>query len=204
MSPCLSDTWELKMILTKPVWRSGHGQIIIAQVYRLSAVHYQVTRYSQRVPGNLTRYFCVSQWNIFWQKNQPMRYCLSNHVRPGRECSPSPRGDFNRLFEGLIGELFTIWHWNMFYFFKWHQSGPWNVKLYHCCAGKANWMQCPLHSQKVTKPSFHGASCQLAPFNTLNTQSTVLTNSSVMVARVVYGEWIWQPYPNLLNTVFIP
>ena len=29
---------------------------IIAQVYRLSAVHCQMTRYSQRVPGYLTRY----------------------------------------------------------------------------------------------------------------------------------------------------
>ena len=65
-------------------------------------------------------------------------------------------------------------------------------------------MQCPLHNQKVNKPSFHGASCQLAPFNTLNTQSTVLTNSSVMVASVVYGEWRWQPFQNLLNSVFIP
>ena len=65
-------------------------------------------------------------------------------------------------------------------------------------------MQCPLHNQKVNKPSFHGASCQLAPFNSLNTQSTVLTNSIVMVASVVYGEWRWQPYQNLLNSVFIP
>ena len=65
-------------------------------------------------------------------------------------------------------------------------------------------MQCPLHNQKVNKPSFHGASCQLAPFNSLNTQSTVLTNSSVMVASAVYGEWRWQPYQNLLNSVFIP
>ena len=67
---------------------------------------------------------CVSQWNLFWQKNQPMRLCLSNQVRSAREWSPSPLGDFIRLFEGLIGELFQIWHWNMFYFFKWHQSGP--------------------------------------------------------------------------------
>ena len=65
-------------------------------------------------------------------------------------------------------------------------------------------MQCPLHNQKVNKPSFHGASCQLAPFNSLNTQSTVLTNRSVMVASVVDGEWRWQPYQNLLNSVFIP
>ena len=67
---------------------------------------------------------CVSQWNLFWQKNQPIGLCLSNQVRPGREWFPSPLGDFNRLFEGLIGELFKIRNWNMFYFFKWHQSGP--------------------------------------------------------------------------------
>ena len=65
-------------------------------------------------------------------------------------------------------------------------------------------MQCSLHNQKVNEPSFHGASCQLAPFNSLNTQCTVHTNSSVMVASVVYGEWRWQPYQNLLNSVFIP
>ena len=59
---------------------------------------------------------CVSQWNLFWQKNQPMRLRLSNQVRPGREWFPSPLGDFNRLFEGPIGELFKIRHWNMFYF----------------------------------------------------------------------------------------
>ena len=67
---------------------------------------------------------CVSQWNLFWQKNQPIRLCLSNQVRPGREWFSSPFGDFNRLFEGLIGELFKIWYWNMFYFFLWHQCGP--------------------------------------------------------------------------------
>ena len=60
---------------------------------------------------------CVSQWNLFWQKYQPIRLCLSSQVRPGREWFPSPLGDFNRLFEGLIGGLFKIWHWNMFFFF---------------------------------------------------------------------------------------
>ena len=38
----------------------------------------------------------------------------------------------------------------------------------------------------------------------LKTQSTVLTNSSVMVTSVVYGEWRWQPYQNLLNSVLSP
>ena len=89
---------------------------IIAQVYRLSAVHCQMTRYPQRVPGYLTRYSVSANEISFDKKNQPIRLCLSNQVRPGREWFPSPLGDFNRLFEGLIGELFKIWHWNMFYF----------------------------------------------------------------------------------------
>ena len=38
----------------------------------------------------------------------------------------------------------------------------------------------------------------------LNTQSTVLTNSSVMVVSVVYGEWRWQPCQNMLNSVLTP
>ena len=46
---------------------------------------------------------CVSQWNLCWQKNQPMRLCLSNQFWPWREWFPSALGDFNRLSEGLIG-----------------------------------------------------------------------------------------------------
>ena len=38
----------------------------------------------------------------------------------------------------------------------------------------------------------------------LNTQNTELTNSSVLVASAIYGEWRWQPQQNLLNTVFYP
>ena len=50
---------------------------IIAQVYRLSAVHCQMTQYSQRVPGYLTRYSVsaneisydkkISQWDSVFQ-----------------------------------------------------------------------------------------------------------------------------------------
>ena len=61
--------------------------------------------------GLFNAVLCVRQWNLFWQKNQPIRLCLSNQVRPG---FPFPLGDFNRLFEGLIGELFKIWHWHFF------------------------------------------------------------------------------------------
>ena len=39
--------------------------------------------------------------------------------------------------------------------------------------------------------------------DSLNTQSTVLTYSSVSVASVVNGKWRWQPQHNLLNSVFI-
>ena len=41
-------------------------------------------------------------------------------------------------------------------------------------------------------------------WDNLNTQSAVLTNSSVMIASEVYGEWRWQPQQNLLNSDFIP
>ena len=51
--------------------------LIIAQVYRLSAVHCQMTRYSQRVPGYLTRYSVsaneisfdkkICQWDCVFQ-----------------------------------------------------------------------------------------------------------------------------------------
>ena len=83
------------------------GFAFIAQVYRLSAVHYQVTRHSQRVPGYLTRYF-VSTNEISVDKNSqsdcvfPLMLGLEEHS------SPSPPGEFNRLFEGQIGVLLNI------------------------------------------------------------------------------------------------
>ena len=54
---------------------------IIAQVYRLSAVHCQVTRFSQRVPGYLTRY-SVSADEISFDKKISQSDCLSTDVRP--------------------------------------------------------------------------------------------------------------------------
>ena len=45
---------------------------IIAQVYRSSAVHCQVTRYSQGVPGYLTRYSVSANEISFDKKNQPI------------------------------------------------------------------------------------------------------------------------------------
>ena len=175
--------------------------LIIAQVYRLSAVHCQMTRYSQRVPGYLTRY-SVSANEISFDKRISQCDCVFQ-IRLGLEENDSPlhlvtsTGFLKALLDNYSKYDIEI----CFIFLNDISLAP---KMYHCCAGKASWMQCPLHNQKVNKPGFHGASCQLAPFNSLNTQSTVLTNSSVMVASAVYGEWRWQPYQNLLNSVFIP
>ena len=143
---------------------------------------------------------CVSRWNLFWQKNQPIRLCLSTHVRLGKK-STSPFGDFNRPNWSIIKKL----HWNMIYF-SWHQSGPLNVNLYHCCAGKGKLMQCPIHNQKVNKPGFHGASCQLAPSysQTSWTRKVPFLPKAVSwyQASVADGEWRWQSQQNFLNWGF--
>ena len=135
-------------------------------MYRLTAVHCQMTRYSQRVLGYLTRYSVSANEISFDKKNQPIRLCLSNQVRPGREWFPSPLSDFNRLFEGLIGELFKIYYIETCFIFLNGISLAHKMQI--CIIAvlvKASWMQCPLYNQKVNNPSFHGASCQLEPFN---------------------------------------
>ena len=38
----------------------------------------------------------------------------------------------------------------------------------------------------------------------LNTQVQYLTNNIVVAASVVYGEWRWQLFQNLLNSVLSP
>ena len=65
---------QLSSVTIQVQW---HLLDIIAQVYRLSAVHCQMTRYSQRVPGYLTRYSVsaneisfdkkISQWDCVFQ-----------------------------------------------------------------------------------------------------------------------------------------
>ena len=61
---------------------------IIAQVYRLSAVHCQMTRYSQRVPGYLTRY-SVSANEISFDKKISQRDCVFQ-IRLGLQENDSP------------------------------------------------------------------------------------------------------------------
>ena len=176
--------------------------LIIVQVYRLSALYCQVTRYSQRLPGYLIRH----------SQGQPMKYLLTKNTQShclfqlmlGLEehYSPSPLVTSTGFFEGLIGVLFKIWYLNMTYFL----NGIYLAKKMQICIidflVKATWMQCRLHNKKVNKSGFHGASCQLTQSNIWTHK--VLTNSSVLAAGVVYGQWRWQPQQNLLNSVFIP
>ena len=67
-------------------------------------------------------------------------------------------------------------------------------------------MQCPLHNQKVNKPSFHGASCQLAPFNSqtiwIPKYSTYQQHCSG--SKCSLWEWRWQLFQNWLNSVLSP
>ena len=108
--------------------------------------------------------------------------------------SPSPLGDFNRLFDSQIWVLFKIWHWNVIYVLNGINLAPKMSNLYHCFAGKSK-LNAVSTSQSKSK--------QLAPSN-IWTQSTVLSNSSVLVANAVCGEWRWQPQQNLLISVLIP
>ena len=68
------------MVIINIVWKKSLKNDllgIIAQVYRLLAVHCQMTRYSQRVPGYLTPYSVsaneissdkkISQWDFVFQ-----------------------------------------------------------------------------------------------------------------------------------------
>ena len=63
---------------------------------------------------------CISLWNLFWQKNQLIRLCLSTYVRPARK-------SFS-LSTWWLQQAFWRPNWsiiqNMTYFFKWYQSGP--------------------------------------------------------------------------------
>ena len=70
------------MCVDRPQW------VIIAQVYRLSAVHCQMTRYSQRVPGYLTRY-SVSANEISFDNKISQSDCVFQ-IRLGMEENYSP------------------------------------------------------------------------------------------------------------------
>ena len=89
------------------------NSVIIVQVYRLSVVHCQVTRYSHRVPGYLT-WYSVSANEVSFDKKTANQIVSFKSCYARKKYSPSPLGDFNRFPEGLIGALCQIWHWFFF------------------------------------------------------------------------------------------
>ena len=62
--------------------------LIVAQVYRLSAVDCQMTRYSQRVPGYLTRYSVSANETSFGKKISQSDCAFQ--IRLGLEENDSP------------------------------------------------------------------------------------------------------------------
>ena len=113
--------------------------------------------------------------------------------------SPSPLGEFNRLFEGLIGVLLISWHFNMIYFLNGINLAK-NVNMNHWFAGKSK-LNAVSTSESKSKQTWFP--CCLMPTGTiqhLNTRSTVLTNITIPVASLVHGEWRWQLQQNLLNS----
>ena len=68
---------------------------------------------------------------------------------PEEHYSPSPPGDFNRLFDGLIGVLLKLWHLNMIYFFNDINLAPKYVNLYHWFAGKSKLNAVSTSQQKI-------------------------------------------------------
>ena len=113
--------------------------------------------------------------------------------------SPSPLGDFNRLFGGQIWVSFQIWHWNMLYFVLngINLAPKMKIRIIALLV-KASRLHCSLHNQKVNKPGFHAASCTIQHLNT-KVQCSLPT-----AAYRWQVEWRWQPQQNLLNSVFYP
>ena len=72
----------------RPILRLPELYRIIAQVYKLPAVHCQMTRYSQRVPGYLTRY-SVSANEISFDNKISQSDCVFQ-IRLGMEENYSP------------------------------------------------------------------------------------------------------------------
>ena len=92
--------------------------------------------------------------------------------------SSSQFGDFQRLFERLIGALFKSWLWSIIYFFE--MVSIWYKKNYITAVlVKASLMHNPLHNLEVTVKRIWFPMC-LMPIGVIeqsdnpNTQSTVL------------------------------
>ena len=106
-----------------------------AQMYRWSAVHYQVNRHSQRVPGYLTGTLCQPMKSLL-KKTKPIRLCLSNHVGQARNLLSLHLMTSTRFWRHSWS---IIQNMTLSYdlFFKWYQSGP-KINLYNSSALKSH------------------------------------------------------------------
>ena len=107
------------------------------------------------------------------------------------------------FFEGLIGVSLKLWNLSMFYSLNGINLTK-NVNLYHWFAGRSKLNAMSTSQSKSKQTWFPWCLMPIGTFQHLNTQITILTNSTVLVASLVYGEWRWQRQQNLLNSAFIP
>ena len=71
-------------------------------------------------------------------------------------------------------------------------------------AGKSKLNAVSTLQSKVKQAWFPWCLMPIGTIQHLNRQRTVLTNNTVLVASLVYGEWRWKPQQNLLISGFIP
>ena len=120
---------------------------------------------SDSVPSESTGLFnsvlCFKQWKLSWQKNYPIRLCLSTHVKPGKKlfslCTWGLLQAFWKPNFSIIQNM-TLTYFKFFnYILNSINLAP---KVEICTIAllvKSSWMQCPLHNKKVNKPGFHCA-----------------------------------------------
>ena len=147
----------------------------------MSSVHCQMTWYSHRVPGYLTQYSVSANETSFDKKISQSDRVFQ--IRLGLEENDFP---FQLVTSTgfLKAQLVNYSKYDIEICFMFLNDISLAPKIWICIIAvlvKASWMQCPLHNQKVNKPSFHGASCQLAPFNT----QTIWTDKAQYLPRPV-------------------
>ena len=152
-------------------------------MHRLSVVQQQVTWYSQRVPGYVTRYSMWQQIKSIWQKIQPIRLCLLSHARPVRKLFSTSTWwllqTFRRPNCSNIQNMAS-----KYYFFL---NGINQVEKYIINVRVKRKLDTRPASQSGSKPIWFPWCLMpigvIHQSDNLNTQSTVLTKNSVLVTR---------------------
>ena len=156
-------------------------------MYRLSAVHCQVTRYSQRVPGYLTRYSRCQPMKSLLTKNQPIRVRLWTDVRLGKTLFSPSTWWLQQAFLKAQLEYYSnydIWIW---FIFQMPLIWPKKCKFVSLICWLKQTESLSTSKSESKQTWFPWCLMPIGTIQHLNTQSTVLTNNSVLVASVVYG-----------------